>query len=132
MPKLTVVAVRAALSYLAVGFTLGALLLANKGVPLGGWVWSLLPAHVEFLLVGWTAQLALGVAFWILPRYMGGSRGDVRPAWAAFGLLNLGVLTAAATALGWSWALLPGRALEIAAALLFAVYAWGRVKPAGK
>jgi hypothetical protein len=67
VPKLTVLFVRTALCYLTVGFSLGALLLANRGVALGAPIGRLLPLHIEFLLIGWMVQLALGVAFWILP-----------------------------------------------------------------
>jgi hypothetical protein len=132
MPRLSLWFVRASLVYLILGFTFGALLLAGKGVPLHLLLWRLLPAHVEFLLLGWTLQLALGVAFWILPRF-GGSRGDVRPAWLAFALLNIGVtLAGAAPALGMptSVAFL-GRAAEVGAVLAFAVHAWPRIKPLG-
>ncbi len=130
MPRLTVLTLRAALLHLLTGFTLGALLLANKGVPFAPRVWGLLPPHVEFLLAGWMAQLALAVAFWILPRYPGGSRGDERPAWAAILLLNLGVLLAAAQALvAGNVFVLTGRACQLAAGSLFAVHAWGRIRP---
>ena len=90
MPRLSVLFVRASLVYLAIGLTVGMLLLWNKGVPISPYVWMLLPAHIEFLLIGWIVQLALGVAFWILPRWQT-QRGDVRPAWAAFVLLNVGI-----------------------------------------
>ena len=126
MPRLSALAVRAALVYLLVGFTLGGLLLANKGIPISGAMWYLLPAHIEFLLVGWTAQLILAVAFWILPRYSGGSRGNERLASWSLALLNAGILLAS-----MQW-VLPGRILEGIAALLFALHAWGRVRPAGK
>lgn len=122
MPRLSAWAVRAALLHLLVGFSLGALLLWNKGLPFGGWVWALLPGHIELLMVGWIAQLILGVAFWILPRYPGGSRGDARLAWAALVLLNAGVLLVAVGLAAW------GRGLEFAAAGLFALHAWGRVR----
>ena len=57
----------------------------------------LLVPHVEFVLVGWTVQLTMGVAFWILPRFEGGaSRGAVAYAWLAFVLVNAGVLLTAA------------------------------------
>ena len=62
MPRLSVWMIRTALVHLLVGFTLGALLLANKGVPIHPMVWRLLPIHIELLLLGWTLQLALGVA----------------------------------------------------------------------
>lgn len=97
MPRLSIWFIRAALIYLAVGFTFGALLLANKGFPISPQLWRLLPAHIELLLVGWTLQLAMGVAFWILPRIRA-TRGVVRPAWAAFALLNGGLLAGGA---GW-------------------------------
>ena len=134
MPRLSVWFVRAALLHFATGFTFGALLLWNKALPLGAqvslWTWRLLPAHMELLLVGWTVQLAMGVAFWILPRWRS-QRGDVRPAWAAFILLNGGVLVVAAAALAPepAWGIFIGRALEVGAAVAFALHAWPRVKP---
>jgi hypothetical protein len=130
MPRLSVWFVRAALVYLALGFTCGALLLAHKGVPLHPLTWRLLPAHIEFLLIGWTVQLAFGVAFWILPRWRT-LRGDERPAWLAFVLLNLGVWLVVLA--GWTPAaagmLVLGRGLEAAAMAAFALHAWPRVKP---
>jgi hypothetical protein len=130
MPRLSAWFVRAALIYLAVGFTFGMLLLWNKGVPISPYIWQLLPAHIEFLLIGWTVQLALGVAFWILPRWQT-QRGDVRPAWAAFFLLNLGIWCVVLTPwLGLPyWVLSLGRICEAAAAGAFALHAWPRVKP---
>ena len=42
-------------------------------------LWRLLPAHIELLLLGWTLNLALGMAYWILPRYKTGApRGATR------------------------------------------------------
>ena len=60
MPRLSIWFIRSALIYLALGFTFGALLLANKGFPIIPEIWRLLPAHIELLLVGWTLQLAMG------------------------------------------------------------------------
>ncbi len=141
---------RAALLHLALGFTLGALLLLRGGWALLGdaqavalpAAWLLLPAHVEFLLVGWTVQLAMGVAFWILPRFAAPgprsptapppSRGNVAPAWAAFVLLNGGVWMVAVAPLLGDESALPtaGRLAELVAAAAFALHAWPRVKPA--
>jgi heme/copper-type cytochrome/quinol oxidase subunit 1 len=134
LPRLTVLMLRIALVYLALGFSFGGLLLFHKGIPLSPWLWSLLPAHIEFLLLGWTVQLAMGVAFWILPRFSREpKRGDERLAWLAFALLNLGVLLAGVGPLLGAAALLVflGRAAEAGAALAFAVHAWPRVKAFG-
>ena len=135
MPRLSVWIIRTALLYLGVGFTLGAMILFQKGVPYAGGVWRLLPMHIEFLLIGWTLQLAMGVGFWILPRFiLGAPRGDERPVWLAYALLNAGVLSAA---LG-QWLRAPtiipllGRAAEVLAAAAFSFHAWPRIKPHGK
>jgi hypothetical protein len=130
MPKLSVWAVRAALLYLATGFTFGALILANKGIPFWPESWRLFPAHIEFLTLGWTTQLALAVGFWIFPRF-GRSRGNVALAWVAFGLLNFGVLLVGMEGIfqihpGLSFV---GRALEVAGAGAFLFHAWERIKP---
>ena len=94
MPRLSVWAIRTALVYLGLGFTWGALMLSQKGVPLDTAVWRMLPMHIEFVLAGWTMQLAMGVAFWILPRFSRGSaRGNESLAWTAYVLLNVGVLS---------------------------------------
>ena len=97
MPRVSRWLIHASLVYLALGFTLGALLLWSKGLPLDPVVTRFLPAHIEFLLVGWTIQLVMGVATWIFPRF--GVRpspyGSEAAAWAAFALLNAGVCLAA-------------------------------------
>ncbi|HLF88002.1 MAG TPA: hypothetical protein VI451_03595 [Anaerolineales bacterium] len=130
MPKLSVWAVRAALLYLAAGFTFGALLLANKGVSFWPGSWRLFPAHIEFLTLGWTTQLALAVGFWIFPRF-GRSRGNVTLAWVAFGLLNVGVLLVAAEGIFQTHPglMFTGRTLEVAGAAAFLFHAWERIKP---
>ena len=134
MPRLSVWFVRTALVYLALGFLIGALLLAHSGLTLGGWVVRLLPLHVEFLLIGWMVQLALGVAFWILPRFRTGpERGREGLAWLSYALFNLGVVTAALgvlIGLAFPVALL-GHASEGLAAGAFALHAWPRVKAFG-
>ena len=132
MPSLSCWCIRASLVHLAAGFTLGALLLFHKGVPWYPAAWQLLPPHIEFLLLGWTLQLAMGVAFWILPRDLHRpGRGNEALAWVAFALINAGVLMAG---LGWMLGAQPlfpflGRLAEAAAAVAFALHAWLRIKP---
>lgn len=129
--------VRAALVWLGVGFTLAGLMLANKGLPLNGWWWTWRLAHVQMLLMGWMVQLAAGVAYWILPRLGGGSRGREGLAWVTFVALNSAVLLAAlrdplASAVGPTIAaLLSGAAaiLYVVAAAAYAALIWPRVIP---
>ena len=134
MPRLSVWIARSALLYLCLGFTLGGLMLFNKGIPLHPLIWSLMPLHIESLLFGWTILFVFGVAFWILPRFSSKpQRGNVALVWAAFGLINIGV---------WLVGLSPffpainglsllGRLSETLAVLVFAIHAWPRIKPLG-
>lgn len=134
MPRLSVWFIRTALIYLASGFTFGALLLFHKGAPITPALWRLLPMHVEFVLIGWTVQLAMGVAFWILPRFAQGPiRGNEAQAWLAYGLLNAGALiVGVGPALGATpILLLAGRICELLSVAAFAAHAWPRVKPLG-
>lgn len=131
MPPLSGLFLRAALAHLVAGFALGAALLVGKGLAPASPPWALLPAHLELALVGWTLNLAMGVAYWILPRFGEGPRlGRTAPARAAFALLNAGVLAVAlGGALGAPLATFAGRLAEAAAAAAFALHAWPRVKP---
>ncbi len=134
MTRLSVWTVRSALLYLGAGFLIGALMLTQKGVPLDGSLLRLLPLHIEVLLFGWTLQLGMGIAFWILPRFSHEPRyGNVRLGWLAFVLINIGVWCAG---LGqWLNAptsiILLGRAAEVLAVVCFAWHAWPRVKAIG-
>lgn len=132
MPRLSVWFIRCALINLALGFTFGALLLWNKGLPIHPLIWRLLPAHIEFLLVGWLVQLAMGVSYWILPRFQA-ERGRAVFAWAALWLLNGGVWLAGLSPLASAGAaaVLAGRVAEAGAAAAFALHAWPRIKPPG-
>jgi hypothetical protein len=134
MPRLSVWMIRAALVYLGVGFSLGGLLLFNKGIPLSPLVWRLLPAHIDFLLFGWIVQLVMGMAFWILPRFSHmPRRGNVPLIWLAGILLNLGIwLVVFGPLVAPQYlAAISGRACEALSAAVFAVHAWPRVKAAG-
>ncbi|MBI5564337.1 MAG: hypothetical protein HY870_05550 [Chloroflexi bacterium] len=126
--------VRTALIYLGVGFFIGALMLSQKGVPVEGTLLRLLPLHIEFVLIGWTLQLGMGVAFWILPSFSREPRhGRQAVGWLAYGLLNFGVLSVGFGQ--WLAAppiiMLAGRVAEALAVLCFAVHAWPRIKPLG-
>ena len=134
MPRLSVWFVRTALGYLAIGFTLGALMLTDRSLSLGLSRAQLLPSHIEFLLVGWMVQLTFGVAFWILPRFRRGpERGQEELVWLAYVLLNLGVIRAAAGPTLGLPAAVPsiGHLAQGVAAGAFALHAWPRVKMFG-
>ena len=132
MPRLSVWLVRTALGFLAVGMSVGAVVLAAIGLGDAPWRARLVPVHAEFLLVGWTVQLVLGVAYWILPRNTTGpERGSPVAGWAAYAALNAGVVLAAlGGALGSQVTLLAatGRAMEVLAAIAFVVQAWPRIR----
>ena len=138
MPLLSRLLIRTALIWLAVGYGFGGLLLAQKGYPFGAWVCSLRYTHVHMLLVGWTIQLASGVAFWILPRLdTSGSRGDERLIWWHYAALNGGVVCAAlhdplVALVGHDTPMLRGMPLlagllYLVAAILFVHHAWPRI-----
>src|SRR5512139_883332 len=131
MPALSIRFIRASLIYLGLGMTLGGLLLANKGLSFYPLIWRYLPAHIEFLFLGWMVQVVLGVAYWILPRITtgGASHGNERLALLAFVLINLGIWLIVAQSIF----LLPGlsvagRTLEGLGAVLFLVAVWQRIK----
>ena len=127
MPQLSVVYVRTALVWLAVGATLGGVILWSKAAPVPG-AWQLLTPHIAMLTWGWLLQLTLGAAYWILPR-LGAERPRPWLAVAAYILLNLALLvTVVASLLPVPW---PGwlvGALQLLALLTFALHAWPRAR----
>lgn len=131
MPRLSVWFIRASLVYLAIGFTFGALILANKGLGFYPVVWNALPIHIEVLLLGWFVQFAFGVAFWILPRLKQDSpRGNETLILVAFVMLNLGIVLIIVETIfkaqGLEWI---GRLAEVVGVAAFIVGSWQRVKP---
>ena len=134
MPLLARWFVKTALIYLAAGVGLGGLLLMDKALGFSGWLWELRPLHIEWLFLGWTLQLALGVASWILPR---ASLPDRRIAlgWLSFVLLNVGLILSAlaclvpilVVGLKLDW-LFPEAALApVASVIILAIYLWPRI-----
>jgi hypothetical protein len=131
MPRLSVWFIRCSLIYLAIGFTLGGLMLFNKGISLTPLLWRLLPSHIEFVLFGWTVQLVMGMGFWILPRFSTQPvRGNEKLAWAAFILINFGIWLLALKSMypAYGWLNFGARVAEAVAVILFTTHAWPRVK----
>jgi hypothetical protein len=134
MPKLSVWMIRAALLHLGMGFSFGALLLANKGVPFMGEIWRLLEPHIELLIFGWMLQLAMGVAFYALPRHTNSEArfGSERLGWLSFILLNAGLWLSITAILGLQplWAMI-GKFIMLSAALSYVRLMIPRVKAFG-
>ncbi len=132
MPAVSIWMIRSSLGYLSLGFSIGALLLFHKGIPILPPIWALLPSHVEFLLMGWIVQFVMGTAFWILPRSgRGPRRGKVGRVWFAYGMLNTGIWITALSSFppAPEWLALAGRAGEVIGVAAFLSNAWPRVKP---
>lgn len=135
MPSLSVWFVRTALIYFASGFTVGALLLIHKGVPLSPLIWRLLPAHIEWLFAGWMLNLVFGVAYWMLPRHgIEPIRGRLWLVRSVFILLNTGILTVSFSEIFFREItfIAIGRLMEAASAIGFAIHAWPRIYPFGQ
>lgn len=134
MPGLTVCFVRIALCYFAAGITLGALLLIEKATHLSPQLWRLLPLHTEFMLMGWTLQLIMGIGYWIFPRVGSPARrGNIPLAVVAIACLNAGImLTLAGQSLpSGAPLILAGRMLELASVLAYLLHLWPRIRGGG-
>ena len=133
MPRLSIWFLRSSFIYLVIGVTFGALILTAKALPSWGWAWTYFGSHIELMAYGWMMQFVLGIAFWALPRYLKPpKRGDERPVWVAWGLINLGVLgIVVAPWLHLPWLHTLGALAQAMAVLLFALHAWPRIKPLG-
>lgn len=118
MPTVTRWVLKTALAWAAAAMIVG-VLLAWPGAP------SLpYPTYLHLLTVGWLSNLIFGVAHWMFPRASAEQpRGDVRTAWAGWGLLNTGLLLRIAGE-GWPGEI-PGPILLLSALLqLLAVWSW--------
>jgi hypothetical protein len=146
MPRVSVVMVRTALVWWGIGFTLGGLVLFNKGMPFLGAIWSLRSSHIFILLIGWLVQLSAGVAIWIMPRLIhpgvvtgSGDRGDLRLVRLCYLALNVGVILAASyppliwlsggEAVSLRWMPPLAGVLWLTAILAFVANVWQRVRP---
>jgi hypothetical protein len=132
--------VRAALVWLAIGFVVGALMLADASLA-GNWRAWFAPTHGHVLFVGWFLQFAVGIAFWLLPR----QRTDARPlgynervAFLSFVILNTGlvlrVIAEPAPRIGYMTGLVDEMLVVSALAHVVAIgivvtQLWGRVIP---
>lgn len=96
---------------------------------------GLFPVYLHLYMVGWVTMLIFGVVFWMFPKYtMERPRGSERAGWAVYWLLNAGLaLRAAGETLAlqgshWGWVLVLSALLQLAAAIIFVLNTWPRVK----
>lgn len=132
LPRLTRIMILLSLLYLALGFSLGGLMLSHKGAPLHPAVWRLLPAHADFLLWGWLTQLTLAAAYWIFPRFRTlPQRGSALRHGIEIAAFNLGLWMTALSPLlsSPSWLALTGRTLQTAGLAFFSLDLWLRIRP---
>ncbi|MGM0587624.1 MAG: hypothetical protein ACQETE_04345 [Bacteroidota bacterium] len=97
MPTVSIWMIRAALSWMLVGGSIGLAIMLARVLSLE-WAYPFLyqPPHGAIMMLGWVIQLAMGVGYWMLPRYITPQgdhlRGSSQGMWICAGLLNASVL----------------------------------------
>jgi hypothetical protein len=132
VPKASRYLIKLSFLYFLTGGVIGLFILWSKVDTAYNWAWQWFSIHLDYMLFGWFLQFALGVAYWILPRYMTKPvRGPEQPVWLGMYMLNIGLL---AITLGPFFLrnlnlLFPGRILIAGGALTLAAVILPRVKP---
>jgi hypothetical protein len=140
MPPIARNFVKAAFLYFLAAFILGALIMLDRWLNLSHWLKFVYLSQLHLLVVGWITQLAIGVAYWIFPRFLreqdSRPRGSDALAWAVLVSLNAGLLLRfifePIYLMGpqpWLAALMAlSGVLQALAALGFGWLIWGRVR----
>ncbi len=135
MPTITRWMLKTSLVYLLLAFVVGLLqALSALGVD-----WPVLrqlePVRIHLLVVGWITLLIFGVALWMFPKYSKEQpRGPLWLSWAAYGLLNAGLIlrvigeSAGQPGTFFGWLLVVSALLQWLAGLAFILNVWPRVK----
>jgi len=141
MPPLVRLYIRTSFVYFIAGFLLLALMALDGWLQIGRWFRVVYISQLHLLVVGWITQLAIGVAYWMFPRFLKADnprpRGSDSLAWAVYICLNAGlVLRLAAepfhlmTGQSWLAALVAlSGVLQAAAAVGFGLLIWARIRP---
>ncbi|MGN8226799.1 hypothetical protein [Gracilimonas sp. BCB1] len=122
--------IKSSLLYLLAGTLLGTLLLINKVFLIHPTIWVLLPIHIELMIFGWVIQFTLGVAYWMLPRYLKGeARDNQLLAYSMVGAFNLGIWLMVFAEVSQTHQSVQqiARALELGAVILFIMLHWKRI-----
>lgn len=137
MPRLTRVWIRTAFVYLAAALGVGVMLAAAPYVGISEFAGAVWPTYLHIFTVGWLTQLIFSVAWWMFPpQSREKPRGDERVGWAAFFLLNGGLLLrVVAEPLQvlrgdgpWRILLVASALVQLAAGLLMAAHFWTRTR----
>jgi hypothetical protein len=140
MPPLARTFVRAAFVYFVAALVLGALMMLDRWLSLSRWLKAVYLSQLHLLVVGWITQLAIGVAYWIFPRFLKEQnprrRGSDALTKAVLICLNAGLLLRFLIEpfylMGprpWLAALMAlSGALQALAALAFGWLIWGRIR----
>jgi hypothetical protein len=135
MPVLTRWFIKAGMLYFAFALFLGVILAGSNFLRAPVWIVGLTPVYFHLFMVGWVTQLIIGVAYWMFPKYSSEKpRGNEQLAWAAFWLINAGLLirmiAEPITGLSatWGWVLVLSALLQWLGGLAFCVNTWQRVK----
>jgi hypothetical protein len=140
MPPIARTFVKAAFVYFLVAFLLGALMMLDRWLAFSRWLRVVYMSQLHLLLVGWITQLAIGVAYWIFPRFL--KEQDPRPrgsdtlAWFVLISLNAGLVLRFVVepfylmgAKPWLAALMAlSGVLQALAAIGFGLIIWGRIR----
>ena len=141
MPPIARTFVKAALVYFLAAFVLGALMMLDQWLGLGRWLRAVYLSQLHLLVVGWITQMAIGVAYWIFPRFRrqeaAQPRGSEMLGWGVFVCLNAGLLLRflfepfmLMDPASWLAAVVAlSGVLQALAALGFGWLIWGRVRP---
>jgi hypothetical protein len=141
MPPLARTFIKLSFAYFIAAFLLGALMMLDRWLGFSQWLKTVYLSQLHLLVVGWITQLAIGVAYWIFPRFLKDQdprpRGSDKLAWGVLICLNVGLLL---RFLFEPFQLLGGQpwvtplvalsgVLQAVAALGFGLLIWGRVRP---
>ncbi|MCC6904428.1 MAG: hypothetical protein IT326_01200 [Anaerolineae bacterium] len=128
MPVVTRWYIRAGLLYLVLALLAGALVVAPAAIATLPVVPGLLPVYFHLLMVGWVTHLIIGVAYWMFPRHSRERpRGRDSLFFAAFGLLNTGLMLRAIGEPLQAAGITTGGPLLVASALLQLAGGWAAV-----
>ena len=140
MPPIARTYIKAAFAYFVLAFLLGALMMLDRWLGFSRWLKAVYLSQLHLLMVGWITQLAIGVAYWMFPRFLktqdSRPRGSDTLAWVVLVTLNAGLLLRfifePMYLMGpqpWLAALVVlAGVLQALAAICFGLLIWGRIR----